>query len=39
VLETAVCLGDLLEGDPLGDARPDGIGAPPAIVVDSTTNC
>ena len=25
----AVCLGDLIEGDPLGDARPDGIGAPP----------
>ena len=23
-LETAVCLGDLIEGDPLGDARPDG---------------
>jgi TolB-like protein len=22
-LETAVCLGDLIEGDPLGDARPD----------------
>ena len=22
--ETAVCLGDLIEGDPLGDARPDG---------------
>src|SRR5438128_1333212 len=23
-LETAVCLGDLIEGDALGDARPDG---------------
>ena len=23
-LETAVCLGHLIEGDPLGDARPDG---------------
>src|SRR5262249_38467229 len=23
-LETAVCLGDLIEGDPLGDARSDG---------------
>src|SRR5215467_7403335 len=23
-LETAVCLGDLIEGDPLGDAWPDG---------------
>ena len=23
-LETAVCLGDLIEGDPLGDAGPDG---------------
>jgi len=23
-LETAVCLGDPIEGDPLGDARPDG---------------
>src|SRR5262245_63417602 len=23
-LETAVCLGDLIEGDPLGDARRDG---------------
>src|SRR5262245_58301425 len=23
-LETAVCLGDLIEGDPLGNARPDG---------------
>jgi mono/diheme cytochrome c family protein len=23
-LKTAVCLGDLIEGDPLGDARPDG---------------
>ena len=23
-LETAVCLGNLLEGNPLGDARPDG---------------
>ncbi len=23
-LETAVCLGDLVEGDPLGDARLDG---------------
>ena len=22
-LETAVCLGDLIEGDPLGDTRPD----------------
>ncbi len=25
-LKTAVCLGDLIEGDPLGDARPDGAG-------------
>jgi hypothetical protein len=25
-LETAVCLGHLIEGDPLGDARPDGAG-------------
>jgi hypothetical protein len=25
-LETAVCLGDLIEGDPLGNARPDGAG-------------
>src|SRR6476660_2726194 len=23
-LETSVCLGDLVKGDPLGDARPDG---------------
>jgi hypothetical protein len=23
-LQPAVCLGNLLEGDPLGDARPDG---------------
>src|SRR5215469_5658626 len=23
-LDTAVCLGDLIEGDPLGNARPDG---------------
>src|SRR5262245_49231445 len=23
-LETAVCFGDLIEGDPFGDARPDG---------------
>ena len=23
-LETAVCLGDLIEGNPLSDARPDG---------------
>jgi hypothetical protein len=23
-LETTVCLGDLIEGDPLGDGRPDG---------------
>jgi hypothetical protein len=23
-LEATVCLGDLIEGDPLGDARPDG---------------
>src|SRR3954463_13479471 len=25
-LETVMCLGDLIEGDPLGDARPDGAG-------------
>src|SRR4051812_29745542 len=24
-LESAVCLGDLVEGDPLGDARTDGV--------------
>ena len=24
-LETTVCLGDLIEGDALGDARPDGM--------------
>src|SRR5262249_16797413 len=26
LLETAMCIGDLIEGDPLGDARPDGVG-------------
>src|SRR5262249_24117756 len=24
-LKTAMCLGDLIEGDPLGDPRPDGV--------------